>query len=76
MKAARPSAKHTSRYITHIGLILIVALLAACTQTPVKPPKPPAPPVETARYLAMTFDTLPGWRKAYSDDKTTIFVRQ
>jgi len=20
--------------------------------------------------------TLPGWRKAYSDDKTTIFVRQ
>ena len=74
MKTARPSAKHTSRYITHIGLILIVALLAACTQTPVKPPKPPAPPVETARYLAMTFDTLPGWRNAALEPSLRAFL--
>jgi membrane-bound lytic murein transglycosylase A len=61
--SARASA--TSRYITHICLILAAA---ACTLPP------PAPKPETARYVRSTFDGLPGWRQATLEPSLRAFL--
>ncbi len=73
MNTARPSAMATSRYITHIApIVLAAALVAACEQTPRVPPKPPVP--ETARYVAMTYDALPGWSRAALEPSLRAFL--
>jgi membrane-bound lytic murein transglycosylase A len=70
MKIARPRATHASRIITHIALILVAtALISACTQTP-PAPKPP----ETARYVAVSFDALPGWGQAPLEPSLRAFL--
>jgi len=67
MNTARKSATPISMKTTHIALILMVA---GCAQTP--PPRPPAP--ETARYLAMSFEALPGWSRATLEPSLRAFL--
>jgi membrane-bound lytic murein transglycosylase A len=69
MNTARKSATPISMKTTHIALILMVA---GCAQTPPQPPKPPAP--ETARYLAMSFEALPGWSRATLEPSLRAFL--
>ena len=68
MKAARRITTPISSKTIHIALIL----LAGCTTTPPPPPKPPAP--ETARYVAMSFDALPGWNRASLEPSLGAFL--
>jgi membrane-bound lytic murein transglycosylase A len=68
MNTARKSATPISMKTTHIALILMVA---GCAQTPPQP-RPPAP--ETARYLAMPFEALPGWGRATLEPSLRAFV--
>jgi membrane-bound lytic murein transglycosylase A len=68
MNTARKSATPISMKTTHIALILMVA---GCAQTPPQP-KPPAP--ETARYLAMSFEALPGWSRATLEPSLRAFL--
>src|SRR4249920_3400287 len=68
MKAARRITTPISSKTIHIALIL----LAGCTATPPPPPKPPAP--ETARYVAMSFDALPGWSRASLEPSLGAFL--
>jgi len=69
MNTARKSATPISMKTTHIAMILMVA---GCAQTPPQPPKPPAP--ETARYLAMSFEALPGWSRATLEPSLRAFL--
>jgi len=69
MKTARKSATPISMKTTHIALILLVA---ACAELPKPPVKPPAP--ETARYLAMPFEALPGWSRATLEPSLRAFL--
>jgi membrane-bound lytic murein transglycosylase A len=68
MNTARKSATPISMKTTHIALILMVA---GCAQTPPQP-RPPAP--ETARYLAMPFEALPGWSRATLEPSLRAFL--
>lgn len=73
MKTARSSATPISTKTTHIALIVMAgALAAACTQMPRQPAKPPAP--ETARYVAMPFEALPGWSRATLEPSLRAFL--
>jgi membrane-bound lytic murein transglycosylase A len=82
MSSSNPSAKTISRITTHIArpasvLFAAILLAAGCAQVPPQgacpcPPKP-APPAE-ARYEAMPFTSLPGWRSAPMAASVRAFV--
>ena len=54
--------------------VVVVLLLAACTQLPEKPapPKPPAP--ERAQYVATSFAALSGWERTRLEPSLRAFL--
>ena len=54
--------------------VLAVAALAGCAIAPSPPPPVTAPPAGAARYRAVAWDALPGWRDDRVQDSWLAFV--
>ena len=54
--------------------VVVVLLLAACTQLPEKPAPPKPPAAERAQYVATSFAALPGWERTRLEPSLRAFL--
>ncbi len=54
--------------------VVVVLLLAACTQLPEKPAPPKPPAAERVQYVATSFAALPGWERTRLEPSLRAFL--
>jgi membrane-bound lytic murein transglycosylase A len=54
--------------------VLVILLLAACTQLPEKPAPPKPPAAERAQYIPTSFAALPGWERTRLEPSLRAFL--